>query len=232
MFGALYWQQPIDITGGLTKVSLMYTVTLTIVLGTFQLINAIMVGRAVYYKQKSENFFPPWAYIVGDVLAFVPIPIFDIATFGTMAYFMPVFSSIRKRFRVACTRVYYIYYIEMQIQTANLLWWVGAQEWHGLRRQGLLHLLPRDLSVYAVLRGLCPYTLLRAARREQRDWRANRAAHLDGDHERLLCQPRARGELMALVVLLGQPNELVHPHACAERTHVAAVRRILPGIGR
>ena len=65
MFGALYWQQPVDVTGGLTKISLIYMVTLTIALGTFQLINAIMQGRAVYYKQKSEHFFPPWTYIVG-----------------------------------------------------------------------------------------------------------------------------------------------------------------------
>ena len=75
-------------TGGLTKISLVYQVTLTIALAAFQLIAAIMEGRQVYYKHKESNFFPPWAYIISDILAFAPIPILDIFTFGTMVYFM------------------------------------------------------------------------------------------------------------------------------------------------
>ena len=49
-----------------TQVSLLYLVTLQIALAAFQLINSIMPGRAVYYKQKGENFFPPWTYIVSE----------------------------------------------------------------------------------------------------------------------------------------------------------------------
>ncbi len=42
VFGALYWQQPVDVTGGLTKVSLLYMVQLTIALAAFQLLHDIM----------------------------------------------------------------------------------------------------------------------------------------------------------------------------------------------
>ena len=84
--------------------SLLYLVTLQIALAAFQLINSIMEGRAVYYKQKSENFFPPWTYIVGDILAFVPIPVFDIATFATMVYFMSGTSPPHPRVTCAPSR--------------------------------------------------------------------------------------------------------------------------------
>ena len=57
------------------------------------MIPTIMNARQIYYKQKNEDFFPPVAYIVADILAFAPITVIDVFTYGTIVYWMTGMAS-------------------------------------------------------------------------------------------------------------------------------------------
>ena len=93
VFGLVYWQMEETLTSGLSKVVLIFNVIQNLSIASFQMIPTIMNARQIYYKQKNEDFFPPTAYIVADILAFAPITVIDVFTYGTIVYWMTGMAS-------------------------------------------------------------------------------------------------------------------------------------------
>jgi len=85
--GTLYWQLDDSQLGARNRVALIYFSCIFAALGAFAAVPAVVIARAVFYREK-PSFLRPFAYFVAQSIADVPFTILGSCIYCTMVYFM------------------------------------------------------------------------------------------------------------------------------------------------
>jgi hypothetical protein len=86
LLGAAFYQ--VDFSQWYLFAMVTFQFTMFVGFASLALLPKIVQNRSVFYKQSSQGFFPPAAYVISDFVTYLPFSVMDSIVLGSLVYFL------------------------------------------------------------------------------------------------------------------------------------------------